>query len=444
MLTDKNPAASAALTSLSFEQLRKQVLEEAHKRPFITVHTPCRVSHLVYLHDQRGDTGAGHIQQLLEQADTAENSDFAADDSCQFGQFSLFTLRWEKHTEFSTYTIIVAGPGESPFARDCALSYVPEHWLESIPGQRLAAFHLLITDDLQTATGTTALSAMFTKQTVYGGELMAGRARVWTSFKPHHDDEFNRFVIETLGLDPTRSGRLLQNVLELETYRLLALLTFPLARELTPQVRQIDQQLLQLVEALANTPDEAEAKPLLGELLALATAIEGMRARSNYRFNATRAYASLVRKRLKVLRESRPDSQTSLTEFLERRFSPAIDTCNAVESQLQGLSRRITRAGDLLRTRIDLDIQHQNQQLLTSMDRRASLQLHLQQTVEGLSIFAISYYLMGLVAYALKPWQPGKWVTAALVPVVLAGVWLMVRGVRKQIHKKQSADQQDN
>lgn len=436
-IQNNKPASSI---EVNFEHTRSQVLDEAHKRPFMTIQAPCQITHLVYLNPKDGDSGANHLQKLLEQADKAEESTFTADDSCQFGYFPKFTLRWEKHTEFSTYTLIAAGAGNSSFSDNTVLASVPQDWLDDIPGQRLAALHVLVCTDVASLPGSPELTDLFAQQPIYGGEIMSGRARVWTSFRAHQPGDFNRFVIETGELDPTRSSRLLQNILELESYRLLALLTFPLARRLTPELRQTDQQLMHLVEDLASTGEDA-AKPLLEELLALATSIENMRARSNYRFNATRAYASLVRKRLRMLRECRPQSQVSLSGFLERRFSPAIETCNAVEGQLQGLSRRIARAGDLLRTRIDLDIQHQNQKLLASMDRRASLQLHLQQTVEGLSIFAISYYVMGLVSYALKPWSPGKWLTAALVPVVVAAVWLMVRGIRKQLHKHKTDDE---
>ena len=433
----KDDIKSNPYTIEDFERIRREVLDEAHKRPFMTVNTPCKITHLVYLNDQNSDAGATHLQKLCVQAGKISETNIEADDSCQFCHFPTFTLRWERHTEFSTYTLISAQSDAEGFSSESALSAVPQEWLEQIPGQRLTAFHILMCPSIDGMPHKPTLETLFFGKQVYGGPMMTARARVWTSFRSNQDSSFNHFVIETLELDAVRAGRLLQNVLELETYRLLALLTFPLARRLTPEVRQIDLKLMQLTDGLTDTNEDSTAKPLLEKLLTLASSIENMRVRSNYRFNASRAYASLVRKRLQVLREDRPESQTSLAEFLDRRFSPAIATCNAVESQLQGLSRRIARAGDLLRTRIDLGIQHQNQKLLASMDRRASLQLQLQQTVEGLSIFAISYYLMGLIAYAIKPWQPGKWITAALVPVVVASVWFIIRGIRKQIHTKE-------
>src|SRR3546814_18423991 len=59
-------------------------------------------------------------------------------------------------------------------------------------------------------------------------------------------------------------------------------------------------------------------------------------------------------------------------------------------------------ASNLLRTRVDIELEAQNRDVLMSMNRRARLQLRLQETVEGLSVVAISYYVVGLVGYAAK------------------------------------------
>ncbi|MGH6976503.1 MAG: DUF3422 family protein, partial [Stellaceae bacterium] len=63
----------------------------------------------------------------------------------------------------------------------------------------------------------------------------------------------------------------------------------------------------------------------------------------------------------------------------------------------ESLSERVARASDMLRTRIDVTLAAQNRDLLLSMNRRARLQLRLQQTVEFFSIAAITYYGAGLV-----------------------------------------------
>jgi uncharacterized membrane-anchored protein len=99
------------------------------------------------------------------------------------------------------------------------------------------------------------------------------------------------------------------------------------------------------------------------------------------------------------------------------------------------MSERAMRASGLLRTRVDVDRSAQNQKLLESMNKRADLQLRLQQTVEGLSVVAISYYAVSLVSYLLYPLtgltgtSKGILTAAVTLPVVLL-VWWMVRRIR--------------
>lgn len=72
------------------------------------------------------------------------------------------------------------------------------------------------------------------------------------------------------------------------------------------------------------------------------------------------------------------------------------------------------------------------------MDKRAHLQLRLQQTVEGLSVAAISYYVIGLVGYLAKVIHAigldisSDTLTGASVPFVIVGVWLTVRRIRSR------------
>jgi uncharacterized membrane-anchored protein len=121
-----------------------------------------------------------------------------------------------------------------------------------------------------------------------------------------------------------------------------------------------------------------------------------------------------------------------------RRFDPAMRTVQALDARLQDLIARAIRTGDLLRTTVDVERQGQNQELLTSMNRRANLQLQMQKTVEGLSIVAISYYATGLVLYVLAPFSmmfevPKGILTACVAPIVVGLVYLALRRIRRQI-----------
>jgi uncharacterized membrane-anchored protein len=222
--------------------------------------------------------------------------------------------------------------------------------------------------------------------------------------------------------------------MEIETYRLMSLLALPVAREITPSLNEMDRQLATITQALADNRDLDEQQ-LLGDLSHIAARIEAYRAHTTFRFSATRAYHQLVLSRLEELREDELSGHLTLTEFMTRRLTPAVKTCEAVSERLEDLSRRVDRASDMMRTRVELAIQSQNQQLLSSMDRRSRIQLMMQHTVEGFSVVAISYYLIGLLKLALDALYenglvfPKNLVLGVAIPVVMVLVFLGVRAI---------------
>ena len=168
----------------------------------------------------------------------------------------------------------------------------------------------------------------------------------------------------------------------------------------------------------------------------LSAEIEQLAAGTAYRFGATAAYHALVQERLEGVREPQLGSRPSIAEFIDRRLLPAIRTCNSVAVRGEGVARRLSRSLNLLRTQVDVAVEAQNRDLLASMNRRARLQLRLQETVEGLSIAAITYYVVGLVGYAAKAVH-GFWPSlsvpiaqAAAIPVVAGFLWWALRRVR--------------
>jgi uncharacterized membrane-anchored protein len=180
-----------------------------------------------------------------------------------------------------------------------------------------------------------------------------------------------------------------QALLEVDAYRLLALLAFPVARELSPVLNRNERELSEIANVLVNADPESEPV-LLDRLTRLQADIERHEADNHYRFGAAEAYYTLVQRRTSQLREERVAALQTFQEFMERRLGPAMNTCAAISARLESLSQRVTRATQLLSTRIEITRERQNQQLLESMNRRAETQLRLQATVEGLSVAAVS------------------------------------------------------
>jgi uncharacterized membrane-anchored protein len=253
---------------------------------------------------------------------------------------------------------------------------------------------------------------------------------------------FGRIVAVNKGLNPYQTGRLVQRLFELETYRLMSLLALPVARKMGNELTRVETSLAQLIQNISELENQFEDRDLLKSLSQLAADVERYRSDTNFRFAAAKAYHDLVRDRLDQLKEEPLDGVQSLREFLERRLTPGIKTCNSVRDQLEDLSRRIHRTTSLLRTRVDLSIQEQNQRLLTSMNKRSELQLRLQQTVEGLSVVVICYYILALVgigADGLKAfgWQVDPYMLKGIaLPVIVVVVFVAIHRLRHHLSEK--------
>ena len=416
--------------------LRAALAEEIHARPPEAVQAPARASYVAVLidADQRAQELA-HLKTLCNalgvEPPVAGASHFRALFNTPRGSFRL---KWERHGEFSGYTVIVTGVCEQPF-QTVAATLLPEGWMAGLPGATIAAVHaklLAAPDEVRLAS---VLEDAFGSQTVAAAEVADGAARAYTDFQLH--DGCTRFVLLDRQLTARQAGRTLQRLFEIEAYRMLALLALPIARKQGPRAVEIEAALAQLTDGIARGQGDDEA--LLHELTRLAAEVESGLAASQFRFGACRAYEELVMRRIAELREHRLPGLPTIEEFMARRFRPAIATCVTVSQRLHGLSERVAQASALLSTRVDIARERQNQALLASMDRRAKLQLRLQQTVEGLSVAAICYYVAGLVGYGAKALKAGglpidaDLLVGLSIPVVAVGVVLAVRRARKRV-----------
>jgi uncharacterized membrane-anchored protein len=249
-----------------------------------------------------------------------------------------------------------------------------------------------------------------------------------------------RFAILAVGqVGQRRLGRILQRLIEIETYKSMSMLTLPVARSVFSQIGPLNNEVSGLVRSLAQ--HDATAKDELEQLLFISAQIEALNADHTYRFSAAEAYNAIVNQRVEVLREERILGGQTFSEFMMRRYDPAMRTCAAAQKALVDISSRATRASALLSTRVNVRTNEQNRALLEQMDTRAALQLRLQETVEGLSVVAISYYASILLATLVTPvgklWGLDKTtLNAILIPPVVLTVWWMVRRIKKKLHPK--------
>ena len=420
--------------------LRYRLANELHARPFPNVAPPAQAIYLAIKQPKdaaKRDRGLdrAHLLALLDRF----GADHPAPDATHFfGDLGKFRLKWEQHTEFVTYTAFLPLNGDRPFD-PAAWEVFPDDWLARIPGVRITSAQIRIETAPASAQDIAdRLAEWMVPESLAVSRVLDGSAVVGGDFRVDSNGHMRFAVFCQPETDSRRVGRIVQRICEIETYKSMSMLGLPMAREISTRMGEMDESLAGLVDAM--TGHLAKPAETLNELLAISAELEKLQTQSAFRFGATGAYEALVNQRIEVMREDRFMGRQTFGEFMMRRYDPAMRTIKATERRLLSMSERAIRAGDLLRTQVDVDRSAQNQDLLASMDKRADMQLRLQKTVEGLSVVAISYYAVNLVVYLIAPLAEPLGMTKtgltamAVIPVAVA-VWLTVHSIRKSMEK---------
>ena len=414
-------------------ELRQMLNDELHGRPGLPVKAPARITHLAFTLSEGDAAPVAHVAALCLGLGLRQPVPGSLHHAVEIAGG---LLKFERHGEF--YRISVTSEGKGQKAE--AVARLPERWVAELPGKRLVAIHTHILAKSSAPPTDAELKKCFGHEEIACSGVNQNKATVWTDFRIGADG-YTRILIHDRGLSPMRMGRLTRRLHELETYRMMALLGLPLARQLQRELGPLEKALSSTIAGMLSAKGSEEDNKLLDGLTAIARDVEELSNRSSFRFAAARAYAALVTKRLTELGEERVFNYQRLGVFLDRRFSPAMATCNAVGERIAGLAQRSERASNLLRTRVDITLETQNQQLLRSMETRGRQQLMLQQTVEGLSVVAISYYSIGIVSKLIEglshyaPWLDGRLAEIISVPLIIAAVWMCVSRLRRRIHR---------
>jgi uncharacterized membrane-anchored protein len=414
--------------------LRRELNDEVHARPPLEMETPAKISYFVLL-SEAGNRAAeqNHLRQLFERMDRPAPAISGGHLTADFGNFRM---KWERHTEFTRYTIVAGGDAGNPWTEP-AIGLLPSDWTAGLKGTTLVATNVVLLPPPASISYAEISSRYFSGNPLTGSTVGDGAAIAITDFHIAGDG-FGRLLFFNNGMSPTQTGRMVQRLLEIDTYRMMALLAFPIARELSPFLARREAELAEITAEM-TAGKMSDDQILLDRLIQLEAAIKARYDNHHYRFRAAEAYAELVNARIADLREQRLAGFQPLGQFMERRLTPAMSTCRSVSRGIEALSRRVGRSTQLLSTRVGIVREHQNQKLLEGMARRAKLQLRLQQTVEGLSVAAISYYVVGLIGYAAKaiektglPVSPEAAMGISL-PFVIFFAAFGLRSIRKRI-----------
>ena len=418
---------------------------EIHTRPSATFKLPALVVYVAVLNANVSTAEEFEHLQRLPQTQPVEFDKMKGN----FLQIECigYKVIWERHSEFTRYTIVQALPPHAQWGSD--LPELGEHaatgsdWLKSIPGKTITAIHLGILNE-----GVDDPDAFYKGKRWLGHGTLIGSKMGRTADNASHsqlmtnlkigEDGFERLLVLTVSeTSENRAGRIAQRLLELETYRIMSLLSLPIAKQLSVKLRDTEVKLVEITNRLEKQDDSDEI--LMNDLATLAAQVESITAEHSYRFSAALAYDAIVRERIAEMREQPLSGMQTVGEFMQRRLAPAIATVKATSERLSALAERVARASALLRTRVEIAAEAHNRQLLEKLTRGQELQLRLQATVEGLSIAAITYYVVSLALFIGKAMKAyGLNINPELLagfctPVVLFFSWRTIQHIHLRL-----------
>jgi len=418
---------------------RASLASELHARPFPQVQAPASIAYLAVTSQGSSTKDRAVLLKLLK---AMGHADQVATGSHFFGDLGDTKLKWERHTEFVTYTLFVERKAGVGMFVDNPHKLFPEAWVEKTTGQILTSCFLEVIGPLTLKDTEKYVTHEFFKyfkdESLAVNYVLGKEAAVASDFTIDADGHIRLAILAIGQVGENRLGRIVQRLLEIETYKSLAMLTLPVARDIFAKVGDLNSDLTDAVHAIAE--GEGTTQERLDALLSVSAQIEYLQSQSAYRFGGAEAYNAILIQRIKVLREERIQGRQTFSEFMMRRFDPAMRTCTSAQKRLRDISMRAARATDLLATRVTVRTNEQNRAVLHQMDKRAQLQMRLQETVEGLSVVAISYYAVNLATYLLVPlviklgFEKYQLTAALILPIVLL-VWLMILQIKRRASK---------
>jgi uncharacterized membrane-anchored protein len=423
---------------------RPAILAELHARPFLPLRVPRRIYHFAFA--TNNDEAAADRAALAGLARAWGVEPPAADSKFHYFVLGDWRLRWEQHTEFATYSWSTGVEAATPFLHPDPVAKGDIAFRP--PGRLVVATHLAVVDAEHRLED---LASRFNSQSLCVIGVGKGCAHALTDFALD-DHGYTRMALRILHAAPMEAGRLAQRLLEVETYRTMALLGLPLARGVSPDLATMESELSDIANGLCLKHDARLSHDLLKRLSDLLAANEALSVRTSFRFGASRAYQRVVKNRLDLLQEAKEGPYQTISNFLSARLDPAIETCNAVEARQTRFSADVARATNLMRTGITLEMERQNGALLDDMARRTRLQMRLNRMVQGISIAALAYYLVGLFSYFAKGLKDAGYfpplvspdeASAVALPFALLFAWAFMARVRSLSSRAEREEQVD-
>lgn len=396
---------------------REAIQQEVLAWPYPVLRAPLQMSHIaVHTGGPGTQDERSHLVNLCRRLGAAGPRPGANFFTFDFGDFEL---RWERHAEFYTYTITSREPFSRPF-RGVPLSRLPIDWLAGLDGRIINAVHIAIEASETAERSRDDIQDIFEGHRLIGSRVVDGGAAIWSAFRSHAD-MFGRIYVRNQTLTEPQMGRLIQRILEIEDFRMLAMLSFPVARDMRQQLTEAEAILRSVTESLSGAEPGARVQTLLIRLGQLSLDADRLRAEIVSSFTASKGYYHSVQQSIEELREREIPGFQTFAEFLERRLMPSMDECEAVLERTNELCSRIQRAIAIVQARTTATLQDHSLRQAEALEVRSDAQVRVRTLAEVATITLITIAVTALSAFIVSTPETGAlYEHRAVVELVVA------------------------
>lgn len=358
---------------------------------------------------------------------------------------------WEAHTEYYSYQIWHI-PDDKNLLFDFGPISLPGFEFPVSPlGDRVTSLDIIFSQEPKIKPDL--IRGLLPGPHVYGSQVFGEEISIVTSFTP---DEHMRERYLIFSASPKALLQLLPQVIDavatMENYYHLLLLPFPEFSKAVDRIHQLEQHHLEQRTSITAELSTSDSKTLQGwvnqltqDFLEVSRFAEAMR----YQLSASVPYNTIVISTIRALQEKHHPPFLPLSDYVLGGISGVADgygqlirRIEAVESDFQGSISVIRTRVSLMQQEQNLVLEDQNLKLLSNVDKTTKSQAVLQQTVEGLSVIVIAYYLSGLANHVFKAMEGMGWIASAtiatglFVPISIGFSIALIYFGRKFIYKK--------
>ncbi|MGE3152887.1 MAG: DUF3422 family protein [Nitrospiraceae bacterium] len=356
---------------------------------------------------------------------------------------------WQTHTEYYSYQIWHLPPPSQSNVAFGPIAF-PQYRFPITPlGVEVCRLDIVLTEERLPDNET--LRQRFPGPLLYGSRILDEETSLITSFA-HDEHDRERYFVSVASPRSRHSSvqEVVDAIVRIETYYHLLLMQKPLFSAAVDQVYRFEQVHLKQREIITTRIGGADSLTLQRWLNALTEDLlktNRLAGRLHSEFSGSVPYDRIVHTTITALGEQTLSTYRPISDYVLSGITGVAEGYQQLLKRIDTLRSGFEGIISIIRARVDLMLEAQNLTLLRSVDKTTKSQVMLQNTVEGLSVIVIAYYLSGLAGYLFKGLSEVGWLrnasvaSAVFVPIAVGLAFLITNLSRKYLHKKLSDDE---